>query len=62
MLSGSQDCRGSAAPIIEVSGVHPQDEQSIFRKIRLITAIPEKSLMVGTTISPAITTAHDEPV
>lgn len=25
-LSGSQDCRGSAAPIMEVSGIHHQDQ------------------------------------
>jgi hypothetical protein len=65
-LGWRAECQAELRPSIRSNGGHPyvhhEDENEQFRKIRLITAILKKSLLVGTTICPAISTAHDDPV
>jgi hypothetical protein len=65
-LGWRAECQAELRPSIGSNGGHPyvhhEDENEQFRKIRLITAILEKSLVVDTTISPEISSAQDGPV
>src|SRR2546429_9627220 len=57
-LGWRAECQAELRPSIGSNGGHPyvhhEDENEQFRKIRLLTAILEKSVLVGTTICPEI--------